>query len=248
MIVFEIDSSVYGVMHTKDIYCSRNQGCLTVPGYSKEKTLSITAKVADIDYNFFEGGTCNISSNFFKNITVKGMSGFIDNELILPLHTVKSVEKIESSEEYSDTALQVLLNKEVASHSVLTEINVLNQYNHLIIDIETRFSVANSTKILSKKFNITKEQEDFLKQVVLKISSGVLTGYSFNIYKKWPDIADDSIPSSLVIEDIKFLMSFQPFTNTVDPGLMPMDYLTGTYEGDIHVRNRIQSIKEKYNI
>ena len=53
-----------------------------------------------------------------------------------------------------------------------------------------------------------------------------------------------------ITEDIKFLLSFAPATNVKDvhPGLMPMFYLTGSYDGDVALVQRIQSVVERYNI
>lgn len=51
-------------------------------------------------------------------------------------------------------------------------------------------------------------------------------------------------------EDIKFLLSFTPATDPddVDPGLAPMFYITGTYEGDVSLAKRVQEICDRYDV
>jgi hypothetical protein len=51
-------------------------------------------------------------------------------------------------------------------------------------------------------------------------------------------------------EDIKFLLSFTPATSPddVDPGLAPMFYVTGTYEGDVNLARQVQEICDRYDV
>jgi len=53
-----------------------------------------------------------------------------------------------------------------------------------------------------------------------------------------------------ITEDVKFLLSFAPATHVKDvhPGLMPMFYISGSYEGDRALVQRIQDIVERYEI
>lgn len=50
--------------------------------------------------------------------------------------------------------------------------------------------------------------------------------------------------------DIEFLVSFLPARRVkdVEPGWAPMFYITGTYEGDIAIMQRIEEICQKYNL
>jgi hypothetical protein len=50
--------------------------------------------------------------------------------------------------------------------------------------------------------------------------------------------------------DIEFLLSFTPATTPeqVSPGLAPMFYVTGTYEGDVELARKVQEICERYDI
>ena len=53
-----------------------------------------------------------------------------------------------------------------------------------------------------------------------------------------------------VQQDIRFLLSFCPAykTESVFPGLSPMFYLTGTYNGDVALVTRIEEIIARYQI
>lgn len=53
-----------------------------------------------------------------------------------------------------------------------------------------------------------------------------------------------------VRKDIEFLLSFVPATEPmqVREGLAPMFYVTGSYDGDITLANRVQEICERYDI
>ena len=53
-----------------------------------------------------------------------------------------------------------------------------------------------------------------------------------------------------VKEDVEFLLKFTPADNPtqVEPNLAPMFYVTGTYEGDLALAERVQSIRERYDI
>ena len=53
-----------------------------------------------------------------------------------------------------------------------------------------------------------------------------------------------------VKEDIEFLLDFTPASNPseVAPNLAAMMYVTGTYEGDIALAERVQGIRERYDI
>lgn len=49
--------------------------------------------------------------------------------------------------------------------------------------------------------------------------------------------------------DIEFLLSFAPYvTENVLPGQIPMDYVTGTEEGDIKIKNRIDAIRKRWGL
>lgn len=51
-------------------------------------------------------------------------------------------------------------------------------------------------------------------------------------------------------QDLEYLLSFVPARcrEDVDKGLAPMFYVTGTYEGDIALADRVKEICERYNI
>ena len=53
-----------------------------------------------------------------------------------------------------------------------------------------------------------------------------------------------------VKDDIEFLLSFVPAIDPKDvyPDLMPMFYVTTTYEGDIKLAKRVQEIVRRYEI
>ena len=53
-----------------------------------------------------------------------------------------------------------------------------------------------------------------------------------------------------VKEDIKFLLDFTPASDPseVVPGLAPMFYITGTYEGDMQLAERVHEIRDRYDI
>lgn len=53
-----------------------------------------------------------------------------------------------------------------------------------------------------------------------------------------------------VRHDIEFLLSFVPATDPdqVQPGLAPMFYITGTYEGDVKLANNVKEICNRYDI
>lgn len=53
-----------------------------------------------------------------------------------------------------------------------------------------------------------------------------------------------------VVSDIRFLLSFVPAESPdqVEPGLIPMTYLTGSYEGDVKLARRVENIRDKYGI
>lgn len=53
-----------------------------------------------------------------------------------------------------------------------------------------------------------------------------------------------------ITEDIKFLLQFAPATNVDDvhSGLLPMMYLTGSYDGDKALVQRVQDVIARYNI
>lgn len=53
-----------------------------------------------------------------------------------------------------------------------------------------------------------------------------------------------------VKKDIEFLLSFTPASNPgmVEPRLASMFYITGTYEGDMKLAEKVQSIRERYDI
>lgn len=50
--------------------------------------------------------------------------------------------------------------------------------------------------------------------------------------------------------DMEYLLSFVPATDPsdVEPGLPAMCYITGTYDGDVAVIQRVADIKAKYNL
>lgn len=50
--------------------------------------------------------------------------------------------------------------------------------------------------------------------------------------------------------DIEFLLTFVPakHSDDVEKGLAPMFYVTSTYEGDVKLARRVQSICERYGI
>jgi hypothetical protein len=49
-------------------------------------------------------------------------------------------------------------------------------------------------------------------------------------------------------KDIKFLLSFTPGLDVVPEGLMSMFYVTGTYEGDVKLVEKLQEIANRYDI
>lgn len=53
-----------------------------------------------------------------------------------------------------------------------------------------------------------------------------------------------------VKEDIEFLLSFTPASDPaeVSQGLAPMFYITGTYEGDLKLAERVHDIRDRYDI
>lgn len=53
-----------------------------------------------------------------------------------------------------------------------------------------------------------------------------------------------------VKEDIEFLLTFTPASSPseVAEGLAPMFYVTGTYEGDMKLAERVRAIHERYDI
>lgn len=59
-----------------------------------------------------------------------------------------------------------------------------------------------------------------------------------------------SVDDQQVLLDIKFLLGFAPAERPeqVSPGLNPMFYLTGNYEGDVVIATRIQEMRDRYGI
>jgi hypothetical protein len=53
-----------------------------------------------------------------------------------------------------------------------------------------------------------------------------------------------------VKEDVEFLLEFMPATepSQVREGLATMFYVTGTYEGDVELADRVRDIRERYEI
>lgn len=53
-----------------------------------------------------------------------------------------------------------------------------------------------------------------------------------------------------VKEDVEFLLKFTPADHPtqVEPNLAPMFYVTGTYEGDLALAEKVQGIRERYDI
>jgi hypothetical protein len=53
-----------------------------------------------------------------------------------------------------------------------------------------------------------------------------------------------------VKEDVEFLLRFTPADHPtkVEPDLAPMFYVTGTYEGDLRLAEKVQGIRERYDI
>jgi hypothetical protein len=53
-----------------------------------------------------------------------------------------------------------------------------------------------------------------------------------------------------VKEDVEFLLRFTPADHPtkVEPNLAPMFYVTGTYEGDLRLAEKVQGIRERYDI
>lgn len=49
-------------------------------------------------------------------------------------------------------------------------------------------------------------------------------------------------------KDIEFLLSFSPGIDEVPAGLMAMFYVTGTYQGDVDLVNRLREITKRWNI
>lgn len=49
-------------------------------------------------------------------------------------------------------------------------------------------------------------------------------------------------------KDIKFLLSFTPGTKEVPQGLMSMFYITGSYEGDLELNERLREIADRYQV
>lgn len=60
---------------------------------------------------------------------------------------------------------------------------------------------------------------------------------------------NDSLLSQ-IREDVEFLLSFLPAKNRkdVEPGLAPMFYVTGTYEGDLVLADRVAEICDRYGV
>ena len=53
-----------------------------------------------------------------------------------------------------------------------------------------------------------------------------------------------------VKEDVEFLLTFTPADDPakVEPNLAPMFYVTGTYEGDLELAEKVKRIRERYDI
>ena len=53
-----------------------------------------------------------------------------------------------------------------------------------------------------------------------------------------------------VKEDVEFLLEFMPAKDPAEvaEGLAPMFYVTGTYEGDVKLADRVRDIRERYEI
>ena len=53
-----------------------------------------------------------------------------------------------------------------------------------------------------------------------------------------------------VKEDVEFLLTFTPASDPakVEPNLAPMFYITGTYEGDLKLAEKVKAIRERYDI
>lgn len=53
-----------------------------------------------------------------------------------------------------------------------------------------------------------------------------------------------------VKSDMEFLLTFTPAKDPreVERGLSPMFYVTGTYEGDIELAQRVKDIRDRYDI
>jgi len=53
-----------------------------------------------------------------------------------------------------------------------------------------------------------------------------------------------------VKEDVEFLLTFTPADNPakVEPNLAPCFYVTGTYEGDLVLAEKVMGIRERYDI
>jgi len=53
-----------------------------------------------------------------------------------------------------------------------------------------------------------------------------------------------------VRDDIEFLLSFTPASDPseVVEGLAPMFYISGTYEGDVEIAERVHEIRDRYDI
>lgn len=53
-----------------------------------------------------------------------------------------------------------------------------------------------------------------------------------------------------VRKDMEFLLSFTPASNPleVEPNLAPMFYITGTYEGDVKIAEKVKAIRDRYDI
>lgn len=62
------------------------------------------------------------------------------------------------------------------------------------------------------------------------------------------DILNDT--ADQVRKDIEFLLSFAPALDPeqVSPGLAPMFYVTGTYEGDVELARKVKEICDRYDI
>ncbi len=53
-----------------------------------------------------------------------------------------------------------------------------------------------------------------------------------------------------VRDDIEFLLEFTPASDPseVEQGLASMFYITGTYEGDVKIAERVHEIRDRYDI
>lgn len=53
-----------------------------------------------------------------------------------------------------------------------------------------------------------------------------------------------------VRKDMEFLLSFTPASDPseVEPNLTTMFYITGTYEGDVKIAEKVKAIRDRYDI